>query len=557
MAVSARTGAFKLSCRAGAGLEDVLAINALNQLAIEPALIVLLNRPGLKAVLRVVNGSGRFRVRADASVVAVEHRLDSREVLLRPVGRGSIELTVEDLDVAGGASATARVEVVEPTRVEVLLADKSIEEGGKTTARVQIFADERVIGEEQMAQLTVSLSAHPHLTIDQSGPASFNVTATDPAAYALTATAAGLSSVPATLVAFERLRLSPSHIALAPGCSGVVHVLGGPSAEQRKAQNLRLQVTAGRGIRVEQLAEDRLQLSATDDMTGVLRVELRGDQSTVRAAEAVVVVGVVDGMAFSHPAVISVKQRLHIAVVPTVRGVEVVPGWCPLLISGHAQDSQVASLEPVFKGTRLNASTHAHFNVTALRAGTTTLLFDLLPLAEGEGRLGKGVQGTTVITVVAEAVGLLLSFDRVPCAQSALLLPVNAHAELPELSAHTTQLLPHDRATSLEAGSLLATGARQGFDVLVYRRKGEEAHFATAVPVYVSTPKSLQLPQLARAGLLAPQSTITLSVRVLDDRGRTFYSPLEAWDFQVFSSAAGVVEACLLPQRKHTRAAGA
>lgn len=551
--LAALTGDLRVEASTPTGTKASLVVASVRKLALEPANAVLRLGGGRKQWLKVINGSGRFRVSvSDPSVAKVDASVSSGGVEVTPLRRGRVTVRVEDLELAGDGIAEASIEFVEPDRLEVEVMPHAFDDSTRTL-KVRVFGGAHLIDPSQLDPADFKFSSSPEgLEVISSTPETIEVRASNSGEFAsnLHYGDSPAASESITLNFYEKLGVFPENVVVFPGCSAVLRAVGGPPAELRRSLALSLKLDGGSSnIKIEPLTEDSFRIWAGSDFTGSLSLQLRNSTSVFRAASVGVIIAAIDGLNFRHPQSLAAGHFTPLEVTPTIRGREVSPAWCPFAVNITSNDPSIAFATALRPSTASLAAPSAQFNVTGLRAGQASFSFEFLPLVSPHAdRLdtrplpaaGPAVRGSTKISIFAALPYPLGGFPA-PCVQVSMVLPPESRAQLPE-DVTQAQIVHSDFVANLVDGKAVISQQKLGIDVLLVRKRGEDPSNLQALPIYVSTPMMMYIPELSRGSLMPPETSLTTPVIFLDKFGRQFFAPLAALDIVAFSSDPSVLD---------------
>jgi hypothetical protein len=537
---------------------DTIQVLSTKKLAIEPKSIKLLFTTENEGHLKILNGSGNFRVWAeDSSIVITNIQTSSNLIRLHPLLKGKTKIWVEDLGLETPLRTYADVEILGYESLSVSLDKKQIPKG----ETIQAIVSGIKILKEQLSNANIKISTSPStgITIIKQDSTVFNITAEEEGEFNIIAEIDGhVIGRSALLIVYPPLKIFPDKVITMPECDTFFKLIGGPSDLFSNDYSITIsgaehigslimvnpgvyKLTADKGSKI-----GRLVALVKANNSGNIEPHL------IAKAETIVEIVFPDALVVQGPHQLLHGASAFLQIYPSNKGRVFSVSFCELSFNIDTVSTGLKNTDKVVSITQISppqekSSTPFLLQIKAESVGQERVNIQLLHTSSNPQNNHIIPQQTNYTISVYENVEIpnitFLDDKNNSCkpiyGNGMILMPPGGIIELP--SHITASVIQHDRVVTLKDDFKLLSGQNLGFDSVILQENESKAK--SGLVVRVENPSHIVFENIQKIAFLHPNSVTSVSLRYMDAFGRLFTHPLSFFPADIIVSDPNIVDA--------------
>lgn len=250
-------------------LEDQITLNALLDIEVVPKRALYYLDKRNTGLLKVLHGSGIFNVKCnDTNIISFDFNRTEGTITITPLNKGFVRIIVEDLKLESSIPSYCDIIVMDVAKLKLTSNSNLIQINDATIFELTILdQNNEIFPQDQYKYMSISLvldtdseylknSALKITHLTNKEKYLFNVQGFISGYYKVVAILEtnkinnnlDLYSNLVDLHVFSELKIYPTELLLAPGCSSTIEVIDGPSEKSKALNNIILEVNTPNNI---------------------------------------------------------------------------------------------------------------------------------------------------------------------------------------------------------------------------------------------------------------------------------------------------------------------
>ena len=569
-------------------ISDTLNLRVLKRISVTPAEKTVFNHAGSIANFLIKGGSGRFLVTSnDTSAFRITYHKQEKRFTAKPLREAHALITVQDQSKEAHLPATVLIRSVNPHHIDIKLADQLVQSGRSVNATINVFDQNgNRLDQDQLKYINFSLRLtsltgnegrrREKIVIESLGQNRFSIlpeltnpgfekvelegeanVSTQEIEYKLNARKSFLSFLPA--------KPFPSAVYSSPGCLFTVQMIFSPVKTAQYIFDLKIRIKDDSVIKMIKSADNFASFEALKQ--GETEIEaLLYEKNTGRSLNRALI-PVTIGKITSVEVANTKSRRVHVGALvrliaaPLINGHPLTPAWCQIEYewkTSYTKNVKLGLPEISTKDRSIGAqpsNTYIAVDAVGLKAGEVEISIGIRETYKRSYYRSGRIESATRIRFIEPLLsGFPLYIGAHETQSDSLILPpnsgywlktnkniLNLQLSLPCQSTQSSSVtgLGND-VVRLDGAGFIQTGEEKGTTQVKILDKNELDN-VRLIGVQVVDVYALVVEKSQMASLLSIGGKITLKIRLQDEFGRVFPTPLIGVRFSVVSSHSEVV----------------